>query len=238
MSFVTTDQTYEENLPKCQRQLGYWFKDVTLLAKALTHTSRRSDLNFSNERLEFLGGSVLGLIISEYLFKTFPEYSEGELTTIKSVVVSRPVLSKVGRSLGLVSYLSVGKGLANVIIFPESLLANAYKAVVGAICLDRGNNAVSKFVLKNLLDEITIVLKNEHKKNYKTLLQQCCRVVPGGTPTYKVLRQYGPEHIKIFQIAVVINSTEYGMAWGKTKKEASQKAAYHALKAIRPDLKC
>ncbi|MGR3318315.1 MAG: ribonuclease III [Candidatus Anammoxibacter sp.] len=236
MSLVTIDQIHKENLLKCQKQLGYWFKDVTLLAKALTHTSRRTDFNFSNERLKFLGDSVLDLIISEYLFKTFPDNCEGELAKIKSVVVSRLVLAKVGRSLNLGSYLAISKGLANTITFPESLLANAYKAVVGATCLDRGVDAANKFVLKNLRDEINIVCKDEHKKNYKTLLQQCGQGILGGTPTYKVLQQYGRDHIKIFQIAAVINNTEYGVAWGKTKKEASQKAAYHALKAIRPDV--
>ncbi len=236
MTIVTIDHIGKETLLKCQKQISYWFKDVKLLAKALTHSSRRSGLDFSNERLEFLGDSVLGLIISDYLFETFQDYCEGELTKIKSVVISQPILAKVGRSLHLESYLSVGKGLANRITLPNSLFANAFEAIVGAILIDGGINITKKFILENLHEEINAVCRNEHKKNYKSLLQQCCQKTRGLTPTYKVLQQHGSDHIKVFQIAVVINNTEYGMAWGKTKKEASRKAAYHTLNSIRPNV--
>ncbi len=230
----TYDQIYEESLPKCQKQLDYWFKDIKLLAKALTHTSRKADFNFSNERLEYLGDSVLGLIVSEYLFKTFPDYCEGELTKIKSVVVSKSVLAKVGRALNLESYLILGRGLANRITLPNSLFANVFEAIVGSIFLDGGIKATKKFILENLRNEIEIVWKNEHTKNYKSLLQQCSQKINGFTPKYKVVQEHGSDHIRVFQIAVFIDNTEYGSAWGKTKKDASQKAAYHTLKAIKP----
>ena len=232
---MITNHIEPENLANCQNQLKYNFKDTNLLAKALTHTSRRSDFNFSNERLEFLGDAVLGMVISEYLFKTFPDYYEGELTKIKSVVVSQPTLAKIGHSLNLESYLIVGKGLINRLEFPKSLLANAFEAIVGAIYLDGGLQVVKNFVLTNLCKEIDIVCKNEHKKNYKSLLQQCCQKEFGFTPVYKVLQQHGPDHVKVFQIAVVINNTEYGIGWGKSKKEAAQIAAFHTLKEIKPN---
>lgn len=232
---MTIDNVDNQALSKCQKQLGCWFKDVKLLSKALTHPSQTTNINFNNERLCCLGNSVLGLIITEYLFKTFPNYSEGELTKIKSVVVSLPILAKVGRSLNLESSLIVGKGLVNRITLPNSLIANGYQAIVGAIFLDSGVKIAKKFVLKNMQKEIKIVCNNKHKKNYKLLLQQHSQNVCGLTPTYKILRQHGLEHARVFQIVVVINSTEYGVAWGMSKKEASQKAAYHTLKAIKPD---
>lgn len=232
---TVTNHISLEALSNCQKELNYNFKDVKLLSKALTHTSRKSDFNFSNERLEFLGDAVLGVIISEYLFEIFPDYYEGELTKIKSVVVSQATLAKAGHSLNLESYLIVGKGLISRLAFPRSLLANAFEAVAGAIYLDDGLEAARKFVLNNLCKEIDIVCKNEHKKNYKSLLQQCCQKEFGFTPVYKVLQQHGPDHVKVFQIAVVINNTEYGVGWGKSKKEAAQIAAFHTLKAIKPD---
>ena len=230
-----TNHIDPQELDNCQEQINYSFKDITLLTKALTHTSRRSDFNFSNERLEFLGDAVLGMIISEYLFKMFPDYYEGELTKIKSVVVSQPTLAKVGHSLNLETYLIVGKGLVNRLSFPRSLLANAFEAVVGAIYLDGGLEIVQKFIMDKLCKEIDIVCNNEHKKNYKSLLQQCCQKEFGSTPIYKVLQQHGPDHVKVFQIAVVMDNTEYGIGWGKSKKEAAQIAAFHTLKAIKPD---
>jgi len=235
MAITIIDHINREELSKCQEQIGYWFKDVRLLSLALTHTSRRNDFHFSNERLEYLGDSILGFIISEYLFKTFPNYCEGELTKIKSVVVSSQILAKVGQSLNLGSYLIVCKGLASRVTLPNSLYANVFEAIVGAIFMDNGIKATNTFVLDKLHEDINIVCKNEHRKNYKSLLQHCCQKVNGNTPTYKVLQTYGNDHVKIFQIAAVINNIEYGVAWGKTKKEASQKAAYHTLITLKPD---
>lgn len=235
MATITTNHIAPEILIDCQEQINYKFNDLKLLAKALTHTSRRSDFNFSNERLEFLGDAVLGMVISEYLFKTFPDYHEGDLTKIKSVVVSQPTLAKIGHSLNLEEFLIVGKGLVNRMSFPKSLLANAFEAVVGAIYLDGGLEVVSRFINDKLSREIEIVCNNEHKKNYKSMLQQCCQKEYGFTPIYKVLQQHGPDHVKVFQIAVVINNAEYGVGWGKSKKEAAQIAAYHTLKSIKHD---
>lgn len=235
MSTITADHISPVILVECQDKIGYKFKDLKLLAKALTHTSRRSDFNFSNERLEFLGDAVLGMVISEHLFKTFPDYYEGDLTKIKSVVVSQPTLAKIGHSLNLEEFLIVGKGLVNRMSFPKSLLANAFEAVVGAIYLDGGLDIVKSFIVDKLCSEIDIVCNNEHKKNYKSMLQQCCQKEFGFTPIYKVLQQHGPDHVKVFQIAVIINNDEYGVGWGKSKKEAAQTAAYHTLKSIKPD---
>lgn len=235
MATITTNHIAPEILDGCQEYLEYHFNDVTLLVTALTHTSRRSDFDFSNERLEFLGDAVLGVVVSEYLFRSFPDYYEGDLTKIKSVVVSKPTLAKIGHALNLESYLIVGKGLVNKLQFPKSLLANAFEAIVGAIYMDGGLEVAEVFILRHLCKEVDIVCNNEHKKNYKSLLQQCCQKELGFTPVYKVLRQHGPDHVKVFQIAVVINNVEYGVGWGKNKKDAAQTAAFHTLKAIRPD---
>lgn len=233
MVTITTDHIGPEKLADCQKQIGYNFKDIKLLVKALTHTSCKADFNFSNERLEFLGDAILGMVISEYLFKTFPDYYEGELTKIKSVIVSQSTLAKIGFSLNLENYMTVGKGLIRKMTFPRSLLANAFEAIVAAIYLDSNLDTVRGFILNNLHDEIGIVSKDEHNKNYKSLLQQCCQKEFGYTPMYKVVQQHGPDHVKVFQVAVVINNVEYGTGWGKSKKEAAQRAAFHTLKAIK-----
>ncbi len=225
-----------EKLSECQLALGYSFSDPAVLEKALTHTSCRLENNFSNERLEFLGDAVLGMIISDYLYKTMPQCSEGELTKIKSVVVSQTTLAKVSVEARLKDYLLVGRGLHDLDYLPKSLLANVFEAVIAAIFLDGGLEAAYNFTIKHLKKEIDLVCQNQHDKNYKSILQHYSQKEYGITPDYRVVQQIGPDHGKSFEVIVSIKSNEYGKGWGKSKKEAEQSAAKETLKIIIPDL--
>ncbi|MFQ5861998.1 MAG: ribonuclease III [Candidatus Brocadiales bacterium] len=221
-----------DSLEQCQKDLKYSFKDTFLLKRALIHTSCKLEYNGSNERLEFLGDAVLGMIISGHLYDTFPELSEGELTRIKSVVVSQPILAKAGNKLRLGQYITVGKGLHNKNTFPKSIIADVFEAIIAAIYIDGGINTARDFVLTHLLEEIQLASKDEHESNYKSLLQQHCQRRLNTTPQYKLIRQHGPDHGKTFVVVVVINDTSYGQGKGKSKKEAEQLAAKETLNAI------
>ena len=210
---------------KCQTALGYTFKDVSFLESALIHTSCKLEYNGSNERLEFMGDAILGMVISEHLYKAFPEYCEGELTRIKSVVVSQTILARVGDRLNLGEYVVVGKGLPERKNFPRSLIANVFEAIISAIYLDGGLSAVRDFVVSQLGEEIARVCHSEHEGNYKSLLQQHCQKHLGTTPHYRLIHQHGPEHGKTFEVAVIIKDTEYCHGKGKSKKQAEQLAA-------------
>lgn len=226
-----------EKLEECQKNINYYFKETKLLKKALTHTSCKSDYNWSNERLEFLGDAILGMIISEYLFKEFTDYSEGELTKIKSVVVSQATLAKASNRLDLKTFVSVGKGLNDRHTFPRSILANVFEAIIAGIYLDGGYDAAYSFVVANLGEEIKMVYNNQHEKNYKSLLQQYSQRELGYTPVYKVLKHHGPDHLKVFDVVVVINGVEYCSGLGKSKKAAEQIAAQETLKSLAPHIK-
>ncbi|MCF6158520.1 MAG: ribonuclease III [wastewater metagenome] len=227
---------HSEKLIECQLAIGYSFEDITVLERALTHTSCRLENNFSNERLEFLGDAVLGMIISDYLYTSLPHYSEGELTKIKSVVVSQATLAKVSLEANLKDFLSVGKGLNDRNFLPRSLLANVFEAIIAAIYIDGGLKAAYNFTMKYLKKEIDIVCKNQHEKNYKSILQQYSQREYGVTPTYRILQQIGPDHGKSFEVMVSIKGNEYGRGWGKSKKEAEQLAAKETLKIFIPAL--
>ena len=225
-----------EKLNECQLIIGYTFHNVEILEKALTHTSCRLENNFSNERLEFLGDAVLGMIISDFLFKALPENTEGELTKIKSVVVSQSTLARVSAEAHLKDFLSVGRGLHESSFFPKSLLANVFEAIIAAIYLDGGIDAATRFTMRYLQKEIDTVCKNQHEKNYKSILQQYSQKEFGITPNYKVLQQVGPDHGKLFEVGVLLKANEYGKGWGKSKKEAEQVAAKETLKMLSQDL--
>ncbi len=225
-------QSTLNGLQKCQVDLGYTFKDISLLERALIHTSCKLEYNGSNERLEFLGDAVLGMVVSEYLYKVFPEYCEGELTRIKSVVVSQAALARAGDKLNMGEYVVVGKGLPERKSFPRSLIANVFEAGVAAIYMDGGLKAARDFVLAQLGDEITRVCHSEHEGNYKSLLQQYCQRHLGTTPYYKLIHQHGPEHGKTFEVAVIINDTEYCHGKGKSKKQAEQLAAEATYRSL------
>lgn len=221
-----------EALQAVQQLLGHSFKNPDLLASALTHASIASSRLASNERMEFLGDAVLGLVICQELYRRFPDYLEGELTRIKSVVVSRDTCARVATDIGLMEHLSLGRGIAEAARMPTSLPACAYEACVGALYLDGGLEAARAFILKHMDEEIDRVVAGEHTLNYKSLLQQHAQRDLGATPHYEVLDEKGPNHAKAFEVAVVIHGRRYPSAWGPSKKSAEQRAAMEALRVL------
>jgi ribonuclease-3 len=221
-----------EILEECQNAIGYHFRQPELLRSALTHASGANTRLSSNERLEFLGDAVLGLVTCEQLYIRFPDYQEGDLTKIKSVVVSRRTCARISRQLNLGEYLFLGKGMHLHTAVPASLLADVYESVVGAMYLDGGIEPCKTFILRYLSPEIEQVAEEAHAGNYKSLLQQVAQREFNATPQYVMLDEKGPDHSKCFKLAAQIGRHTYAGAWGRNKKEAEQKAAMNALAQI------
>jgi ribonuclease III len=219
-------------LEECQKSIGYRFRQPELLRAALTHTSGADTRLASNERLEFLGDSVLGLVTCEQLFLRFPSYQEGDLTKVKSAVVSRRTCARISKLLNLGDYLFMGKGMNVYSAIPPNLLADVFESLVAAIYLDGGLDAAKTFILKYLDPEIEEVAEGAHAGNFKSLLQQVAQRDFNATPQYHLLDEKGPEHSKCFKIAAVVGRYRYSSAWGRNKKEAEQKAAMNALAEI------
>jgi ribonuclease-3 len=224
-----------EILEECQNALGYRFRQLEMLRGALTHTSGAHTRLASNERLEFLGDAVLGLVTCEQLYLRFPEYQEGDLTKVKSAVVSRRTCARISRLLNLGDFLFLGKGMHMGEAMPANLLADVFESLVGAIYLDGGLDAAKEFILKYLIPEIEQVAEGEHAGNFKSLLQQVAQREFEETPMYQLLDEKGPDHSKCFKVAALIGRYHYPAAWGKTKKDAEQKAAMNALAQIHGD---
>jgi ribonuclease-3 len=227
-----TTEREAEILEECQSAIGYRFQSIDLLRAALTHTSGADTRADSNERLEFLGDSVLGLVCCEELYRRFPDYQEGDLTKIKSAVVSRRTCARMSRLLNLGDFLFLGKGMNFQAVLPANLLADVYESLVGAIYLDGGLAPAKDFILKYLKPEIEEVAEAAHAGNFKSLLQQIAQKEFSATPAYHLLDEKGPDHSKCFKLSAVIGRYHYPAAWGRTKKEAEQKAAMNALAMI------
>lgn len=226
----------QTKLEQCERAVGYDFKDRSLLLAALTHASGAEHRLASNERLEFLGDAILGSVVCELLYRRFPDYLEGDLTKIKSVVVSRASCAKLSNSLGLRKCLILGKGMAQSPDMPSSLLADVFEALVAAIYLDGGDAAVRRFITEHVLPEIEKAEAGQLEGNFKSQLQQLAQREFGCTPVYQLVDEKGPDHAKCFQVAAKIGSQEYEPAWGNNKKEAEQKAANNALCEINAEI--
>lgn len=226
-------ETMPERLQKCESRIGYSFTNQNLLHKAITHASSSSTRLKSYERLEFLGDSILGFIVCEYLFEKYPTWLEGELTRIKSVVVSRQSCAELGTELGLNEFLVVGKGIGNRGAVPESLLANAFESLLGAIYLDGGMKAAKKFLLPFVERQVENAVDGHSSVNFKSELQQLVQRRYGAPPIYQLKDQLGPDHEKCFCVAACVGRRQYAPAWGKNKKQAEQRAAANALAQIR-----
>lgn len=222
-------------LADCQRVLEYEFRDPSYLHAALTHASGADHRLGSNERLEFLGDAILGAVVCEMLFRKYPEYLEGDLTRIKSHVVSRRTCTKISRNLGFDHFLILGKGMGNQDQTPPSVLADVFESVVGAIYLDGGMEAAQRFIAKHIGPEIDATVEGQIGSNYKSNLQQMAQRQFGATPTYSLLDEKGPDHSKCFKIAAQIGTRCYPAAWGPTKKDAEQRAALNALSQLAGD---
>lgn len=222
-------------LARCEERIGYVFKDRELLRSALTHASGALHRLASNERLEFLGDAILGLVVCEILYRQYPEYLEGDLTKIKSVVVSRQTCAKISRELGLDEFLILGKGMTTHPHIPRSLMSDVFESLVAAMYLDGGEAPAREFILRYVAPEIELVAGGEHGGNYKSLLQQLAQREYGTTPTYQLLDEKGPDHSKCFKISAQIGGNRYPPAWGRNKKEAEQRAARNALSDLSGD---
>ncbi|MDG3006845.1 ribonuclease III [Paludisphaera mucosa] len=209
--------------------LGYEFRDADLLREALTHASGANHRLASNERLEFLGDAILGAVVCEMLFRQFPDYQEGDLTRIKSIVVSRRTCARISESLSLDLYLFLGKGMGAGDQTPPSVLADVFESLIGAIFLDGGMSAAAQFIVRYMGPEIESADEGQNGLNYKSNLQQAAQRDFGETPTYLLLDEKGPDHSKCFKISAQIGGTRYAPAWGRNKKDAEQRAALNAL---------
>src|SRR5256886_5238218 len=217
---------------RAEKVLGYTFQSADLLKEALTHASIADHRLNSNERMEFLGDAVLDLIICEALYLRFPELLEGDLTKIKSAVVSRRTCAEVSQETGLVDLLIIGKGISSREQLPSSLAAAVYESIVAAIYLDGGFDVVKEYVLRTMTPKIEQIASNTHQHNYKAVLQQHAQKIMASTPTYELLDEKGPDHSKCFEVCVTIDGRRFPSAWGPNKKMSEQKAALLALEEL------
>lgn len=221
-----------------QRAAGLRFRSPALLNQAFCHRSYANEMDGrvrNNERLEFLGDSVLGLVVAEYLFCNLTDRPEGDLARIKSVVVSENSLAGIARAIGVDRYLLVGKGEEySGGRTKKAILADATEAIIGAYFLDSGFRRARRFVLRHLVPEIRKVLEDRHRKDYKTLLQEYVQRTYRSYPRYALVRRSGPDHDRTFWVEVEVDGTRYGPGNGKNKKEAEQQAARAAWEALTP----
>lgn len=222
----------ESFLQACQERIRYHFSNLDLLRAALRHASSASHRVESNERMEFLGDAVLGLVICQALYERLPEALEGEMTKIKSVVVSRRTCARVAQALHLTDGLVLGQGMESGEHLPRSLAAGTLEAVIAAVYLDGGLEAARDFVLRHMDAELDKATDSRHQFNHKSQLQQWAQREMNATPVYELLDEQGPDHAKCFEVAVSISGRQFPSAWGPNKKEAEQKAARLALLAL------
>ncbi len=213
-----------------EKQLGYSFNDQSLLIRALTHSSATAD---NNERLEFLGDAVLELTISEYLYKTFPHMTEGELTKFRASLVNANNLAKKSKALQIGEALYLGKGEDQTGgRSRESILADAFEAVIGAIYLDSGFDNAREFILSHMTDDISESQSRFALQDSKSILQEILQRNSKSAIIYRIIQELGPQHNKVFVAEVVQDNVVLGTGKGKSKKEAESNAAYDACKAL------
>ena len=212
-----------------ERLLGHEFADKDVLAQALTHASVADSRLESNERLEFLGDAVLGIVICDYLYDRFEDLLEGDLTKIKSTVVSRRTCAEIAAEAGLDELLRLGKGLADREGLPKSVLAAVYESLIGALYVDGGLEVAREFILKGMEPTIEQAAGSGHQYNFKSVLQQTAQESLRQQPQYIVLDEKGPDHAKCFEVCVEIGAKRYPSCWGASKKQAEQQAALETL---------
>lgn len=215
-----------------EHRIGYTFADPGLLRMALTHASAVEDRLDSNERLEFLGDAVLGLVTCEQLFIRFPDLEEGDMTKVKSAAVSRQTCADVAISLGLIEHTILGKGMRAGIDLPMSVAAGVLEALIAAVYLDGGYEAASRFIVSFIDSLIDQSIESGHQENYKSLLQQHCQRLLGDVPVYRVLDEKGPDHAKAFKVGITVGARRFEAAWAQSKKQAEQIAARNALTTL------
>ncbi len=212
------------------------FKNKNLLEQAFTHRSYINEneniKSGHNERLEFLGDAVLELIITDYLYKEFPNQNEGELTAYRSAIVNAVIISEVAQELGMNDFLLLSKGEAKDMGKARSyILANTYEAYLGAVYLDRGYDICVKFVMDSLVPRLKDIIENKLWRDPKSLVQEKAQEYAKVTPLYKVMSESGPDHDKHFTVGIFFGNEQAGLGKGKSKQEAEQSAARSALEA-------
>ncbi|OGI85920.1 ribonuclease III [Candidatus Nomurabacteria bacterium RIFCSPLOWO2_01_FULL_39_17] len=212
------------------------FKNKDLLKQAFIHRSyinENENSGFShNERLEFLGDAVLELIVTNFLYKKYPDYTEGELTALRSALVNAVIISDIALKVGMNNYLLLSKGEnKDTGKARQYILANTYEAYVGAVYLDQGYNAAEKFITNSLLPETEEIVNKKLWRDAKSLVQEKAQEFIGVTPSYKVLNESGPDHEKNFTVGILFGEDLIASGKGKSKQEAAQAAAEAALKA-------
>lgn len=217
-----------QNLPKFKNQ--DFFELAFIHRSYLNETKQKTE---SNERLEFLGDSILSFVVSEHLFKTYPEFNEGVLTNLRSMVVNTKSLASASEELNFGKYLKLSKGEEDSNGRKnESILANTFEAFIGALFLDQGIEAVKEFLAKTILPRISEYVEKKVFKDPKSLLQEHVQSKKQNSPLYKVLNEQGPAHSKTFTIGVFVDETQVGMGVGHSKQEAEEIAAREALEKI------
>lgn len=229
MNDERNDSALSDALSVCEELIGYRFRDRSHLRLALTHASAARTRTESNERLEFLGDAILGAIVCSLLYRTYTDSLEGEMTRLKSMLVSRSTCARVGQRWGLDDFLIMGKGLTSGDALPASILAGVVEALIGACYVDGGLEAARTVVMRLMEEDLSAVTDTSEGKNYKSLLQHVAQKTFNETPVYRLLDEQGPDHSKCFQIAAVVGRRVFPGAWGPNKKEAEQRAAQNAL---------
>ena len=230
-----------KNLADLEGSLGYKFIKKSLLKDAITHKSyahekQKGILSF-NERMEFLGDSVLELIISEYIFNSYPEYTEADLSRIKAYTVQESTLAETAKSIDIGKHLLLGKGEEMTGgRAKNSLLADAFEALLAAIYLDGGYKKARDFIHRHLIHRTDELSEKNFIFDFKTKLQEVAQANFGALPKYIIHKEEGPEHKKTFEVKVFINDNYLGLGKGKTKKAAAQKAAEAALKKLKKSM--
>ncbi|SIQ97271.1 RNAse III [Alkalispirochaeta americana] len=235
------DGPRKKDLHLFENHAGLKFRNLELLNQAFSHRSyanERDDTIRNNERLEFLGDSVLGLVVAEYLYIKLGDRPEGDLARIKSFVVSEDSLAEIARKIRVDTFILIGKGEEfSGGRSKKAILADALEAIIGAYFLDSGFKAARRFVISHLEPQIESVLADRHRKDYKTLLQELAQKMYKTYPRYSVERKTGPDHDKTFWVQVDVAGNTYGPGMGKNKKEAEQGAAKcaYAVLAEEPE---
>ena len=222
-------------MERLEKSLGYTFSNKELLKKALTHTSYAYERNVeSNEKLEFLGDSILEFISSEYLYINFPKLKEGEMTKVRATVVCEKSLYKVAKMHNFSDFLYLGKSERQTGGEDRpAILADSVEAVIAAIYLDGGIEEAAKFIVENLKDEIEIASKNVGQKDYKTVLQEILQKQGEVKIEYNIIEEKGPDHDKSFTAEVKYNNIYLATGEGKTKKAAEMEAASKAILKLK-----
>lgn len=218
-------------MPGIEERLGHRFQERQLLVEALTHTTFANENpgTSSNQRLEFLGDAVVGMVVADYIFRTYPELPEGELTTLRAAVVCEPSLAARTRELGGGQWMRFGKGESVAGRDRNSTLADLFEALVGALFLDGGLDVARSFVLRELTPVVAQARRGQVRVDYKTRLQEWLQRKWNEEPVYRLLNEEGPPHDKRFFVGVYHRDQQLGTGWGKNKKEAEQMAAREAL---------